>query len=228
MYLYGYHACLHALSNPRRQIIQVFVCDELDGIDLSRHKVTKLSKKELEQLIPPNSVHQNIVVKVAPLASYGMDFLKDKTGCVVVLDQVTDPHNIGAIFRSACVFNALAVIVLQRNMPKETATLVKAASGAFDIIPFISVVNLSQAIQELKDFGFWTVGLLESGESSICDLDLTGKIALILGSEGKGIRSLTKKNCDFLSYIPTNENFSALNVSVAASISLFEVFRQNR
>lgn len=230
MFLYGYHTCINALLNPKRQVTRVYLCDpipDIKALNINQKLITMVSKKELQALVPQGSVHQNIVVEVNPLQSESFEYLKDKTGCVVVLDQITDPHNIGAIFRSACVFNAIAIILLERNMPKETNVITKSACGAFDKIPFIKVNNLSQALNDLKDLGFWTVGLLEEGEQSICDIDLKGKVALIFGSEGKGIRSLTKKNCDFLAYIPTNKSFSALNVSVAAAITLFEVYKQS-
>ncbi|MCE3231637.1 MAG: pseudouridine synthase [Alphaproteobacteria bacterium] len=239
LWLYGIHACRMALENPRRQIMATHVMNE--GIlakvltDVSRannHANVKLvDRQRLEALLPPGSVHQGVAVQVAPLPQMTIDDLESDLSsnqCVVVLDQLSDPHNVGAILRSAAVFGAKALILTDRNAPSESGVLAKSASGALEIVPLIRVTNLAHALKDLKDIGFWCVGFAESGAKRLDQADLKGKIALVMGAEGEGMRRLTKDLCDFTVCLPTAGAFSTLNVSNAAAIALYETFRSQQ
>lgn len=240
LWLYGIHACRMALENPRRQIISILVLHE-DSVgkilpiseSKNRHqsKVKVVDRQRLEGVLVPGAVHQGVAVHVAPLARMTLEDLDQESGsnqCVVVLDQVSDPHNVGAILRSAAVFGAKAVILTDRHAPPESGTLAKSASGALEIVPLIRVVNLGQALKELKDMGFWCVGLAESGSERFDQVNLKGKIALVMGAEGEGMRRLTKDLCDFTVCLPSATPFSTLNVSNAAAIVLYETFRAHQ
>lgn len=230
LFLYGTHPCVAALKNPKRIVEKVFVThmSTIADLPIGKTKVECVDKKILEAKLPAGAVHQGIALQVQPLPVYSLDELEDlqENACVVVLDQVTDPHNVGAIIRSAAVFGACCVVVPERYAPKETGVLAKSASGALELVPLCHVKNLSQAIKTLQSFGFWTVGFAETGTKTLNDIDLKGKIALVLGAEGDGMRRLTKEMCDFFVRLPTSENFSTLNVSNAAAIALYERFRQ--
>lgn len=234
IWLYGIHACCMALENPRRQVFSIYAMNEgilakvLGSHNQQRSKVKLVDRKQLEVLLPQGAVHQGIAVQVAPLPLVMIDDLEKDPGshqCVVVLDQVSDPHNVGAILRSAAVFGAKALILTDRNAPSESGVLAKSASGALEIVPLIRVTNLAHALKDLKDMGFWCVGFAETGTQRLDQIDLKGKIALVMGAEGDGMRRLTKNLCDFTVSLPTASSFSALNVSNAAAIALYETFR---
>jgi 23S rRNA (guanosine2251-2'-O)-methyltransferase len=150
-----------------------------------------------------------------------------ESAALVVLDQVTDPHNLGAIARSAAAFGALAIVLLDRNAPPLTGVVAKTASGALDVVPLIRVNNLARAMGEMKEAGFWLVGFAEAGKEVLGTADITGKIALVMGAEGEGLRRLTMENCDRLMRLPTQPPIGSLNVSNAAAVALFEWARQN-
>lgn len=233
IWLYGVHACRRALENPHRQVISILALNEsvlakvvVNSVD--RSKVKLVDRRQLEVLLQQGAVHQGIAVQVAPLPSIMIDDLEKDASlnqCVVVLDQVSDPHNVGAILRSAAVFGAKALILTDRNAPSESGVLAKSASGALELVPMIRVTNLAHAIKDLKDIGFWCVGFAETGTKTLDQIDLKGKIALVLGAEGDGMRRLTKDLCDFTVRLPAASSFSALNVSNAAAIALYETFR---
>jgi 23S rRNA (guanosine2251-2'-O)-methyltransferase len=241
IWLYGFHACRMALENPRRQIFTVLVAGEdilakvLSTSELKSQydsRIKKVTRHQLEAVLPPQSVHQGIAVQVSPLSSMDITDLDSDPAinqCVVVLDQISDPHNAGAILRSAAVFGARAVILTQRNAPPESGVLAKSASGALDIVPLIRITNLAEGLRTLKEMGFWCVGLAESGKNHLDHIDLKGKIALIMGAEGEGMRRLTKDLCDFIVSLPSANAFSALNVSNAAAIALYATYQaQNK
>jgi 23S rRNA (guanosine2251-2'-O)-methyltransferase len=190
--------------------------------------VKLVDRKQIEVLLHQGAVHQGIAIQVAPLPALMIDDLEKDSSfnqCVVVLDQVSDPHNVGAILRSAAVFGAKALVLTDRNAPSESGVLAKSASGALEIVPLIRVTNLAHALKDLKDIGFWCVGFAEAGTTTLDQIDLKGKIALVMGAEGDGMRRLTKDLCDFTVSLPTASSFSALNVSNAAAIALYETFR---
>jgi len=236
LWLYGIHACRMALGNPHRQVMAIYALNEsvlakvvgVAPLPKDHAKVKFLDRQRLEATLPPGAVHQGIAVQVAPLPQMMIDDLEADASpnqCVVVLDRVSDPHNVGAILRSCAVFGAKALILTDRNAPVESGVLAKSASGALEIVPLIRVINLAHALKDLKDIGFWCVGFAESGEKCLDQIDLKGKIALVMGAEGDGMRRLTKDLCDFMVCLPAANTFSTLNVSNAAAIALYETFR---
>eukprot|EP01037_Dinobryon_pediforme_P014768 gene14768-14898_t len=172
-------------------------------------KIEIVDRKNLENRLPPEDC-------------------EDQNQRVVVLDHVNDPHNVGAILRSAAVFGAKAVIMTERHAPKESGVLAKSASGALEVVPMCIINNLAHALRELKELGFWCIGFAESGKKTLAELDLKGKTALIFGGEGDGMRRLTTDLCDFTVRLPSEESFSTLNVSNAAAVGLYEVYRQQK
>jgi 23S rRNA (guanosine2251-2'-O)-methyltransferase len=228
--IYGWHACVAALKNPNRVIEQAYVSDEqmIDQFPILREvRCQIVERKNLNLRLPAGSVHQGIALQVKPLPVLSLHDLAENTQPnqrVLILDQVSDPHNVGAIIRSAHTFSVDAVIQMERNAPQETGALVKAACGAFEFVPRVVVSNLAQALRHLKEIGFWCYGLAESGTKELGKVDLSGKTALIVGSEGDGLRQLTKELCDEIVFLAANPIFSTLNVSNAASISLYTLY----
>jgi 23S rRNA (guanosine2251-2'-O)-methyltransferase len=170
-------------------------------------------------------VHQGLYLETDPLPSPAIEAVPAK-GCVLVLDQITDPHNVGAIFRSAAAFGATAIVTTQRHSPDATGALAKAASGALELVPLVNVQNLARALDALKASGFLVVGLDSSGDSDLASLALRAPLALVLGAEGKGLRQLTKETCDHVARIDLPGEIKSLNVSNAAALSLYVASRQ--
>jgi 23S rRNA (guanosine2251-2'-O)-methyltransferase len=174
-------------------------------------------------------VHQGVVLEAAPLHEPSLHDIiagDNPPDLLIMLDQVTDPHNVGAILRSAAAFGAGAVIMTERNAPGLTGVLAKAASGATEHVPQIHVVNLARVLDELQEAGYWRVGLAEEGAKELSALDLSGRTVLVLGAEGEGLRQLTRKKCDELAKLPTSGPIGSLNVSNAAAVGLYEARRQ--
>jgi 23S rRNA (guanosine2251-2'-O)-methyltransferase len=240
--LYGVHAVAAAWTNPVRKIRDLFVTeaglealdsafDKASQAELDRPEPQLVGKEDLDKLLPPGAVHQGVALSCAPLPEVQIEDIciaaaNDPAALVVVLDQVTDPHNVGAVLRSAAAFGAKAVIVQDRHAPPVTGTLAKTASGAVEVVPLVRVTNLARAIDDLKGAGFWTVGLAESGARNLHEVDLTGRSALVMGSEGEGIRRLTGERCDEIVRLPTGGPIGSLNVSNAAAVALYEVARR--
>jgi 23S rRNA (guanosine2251-2'-O)-methyltransferase len=184
----------------------------------------------LDRVAGRESVHQGIAAQVDPLpetdvedvAALAADRAEAK---IVVLDQVTDPHNVGAILRSAAAFGALAVVLTERNAAPESGVLAKAASGALEVVPLVRVTNLARAMDRLKAAGFWCAGLAAEAERTLTEARLSGRIALCLGAEGAGLRRLTRTHCDLLVKLPTSGPIDHLNVSNAAAVALYELRR---
>ncbi len=188
-----------------------------------------LSREEMAQRLPAGAVHQGIAALVAPLEDAVLEDVLARCGeqaLVLALDQVTDPHNVGAILRSAAAFGAAGVIVTERHAPADTGVLAKAASGGLEIVPLVRAVNLARALEQLKEAGFWIYGFDERGEVPITSLDLGGRVCFVLGAEGEGLRRLTAEKCDRLATIPTNNALAALNVSNAAAVAAYEWVRR--
>ena len=245
LWLYGVHAALAALANPRRQIERLVLTE--DAGRALRPRIEKItaaragdgarplptpeikSRQEIEGIIGKGAVHQGIALLARPLPDVFLDDILDATegteAVVVVLDQVTDPQNVGAILRSAAAFGARAVIVPGRGAPRPTGALAKAASGALEFVPLIEVTNLSTALDALKARGFWCAGLDSTASQSLGEADLSGRLALVLGSEGKGLRRLVGERCDLLVRLPITDRVESLNVSAAAAIALYELAR---
>ncbi|HEX2112992.1 MAG TPA: 23S rRNA (guanosine(2251)-2'-O)-methyltransferase RlmB [Alphaproteobacteria bacterium] len=241
VWLYGIHPVLAALANPARRVYRIVISGEAETtlapriatLSQSRSGLPRaeiLPRDALERLLPRGAVHQGIAVQLEALEELDIDDIVRATdgldsARVVVLDQVTDPHNVGAIIRSAAAFGTAAVIMPERNSPPSTGTLAKAASGAIEHVPLVRVVNLARALDQLKNAGFWCVGLDATATTALHAADLSGKIAVVLGAEGEGLRRLTREHCDLMVRIPIGRGMESLNVSNAAAIALYELAR---
>ena len=236
MLIWGRHAAAAALSNPRRKIKSLYVTEQgaawWQGLSPEHHlKPIVVSKGALEAalLAEEKAVHQGVLVCASPLEAPSLeDWLSPSLPhsspqrCVVlVLDQVTDSRNIGAIMRNAWAFETNAIITTHRHCPKENGVMLRAASGALEHIPLIKVVNLARSLEVLKDSGFALAGMSAEGDAPISSLGKEERLAIILGAEGKGLRRLTEEKADMLVRIPINDSAESLNVSVAAAIALF-------
>jgi 23S rRNA (guanosine2251-2'-O)-methyltransferase len=239
--LWGTHPVLAALANPDRHVHRLVATAEvartlnarLQQLAAARRlpALEMLSREEIDRWLPDGAVHQGIALSAEPLPALGVEDLayaaenKDQA-VVMVLDQVTDPHNVGAIVRSAAAFGALGVIIQDRNAPEETGTLAKSASGALERIPLVKVTNLARALEDLKKAGFWIAGLAGDAPVTLAGAKLTGKIAFVMGSDGEGLRRLTREHCDYLVKLPQTDLVESLNVSNAAAIALYEFARR--
>lgn len=240
--LWGRHAVAAALANPNRGILSVHcagkaetaLAEIIKDLPPSRRSdlpvPTVLDARDLGDKVPVDAVHQGLVAIARPLANPGLEELVEHLGSaadsvLVVLDQVTDPHNVGAVLRSAAAFAAAGLVVQTRYAPPPDGVLAKAASGALERVPIIEVTNIARALDTLKSGGFWCVGLSGDGETSIDQARMDGKIALVLGAEGPGLRRLPRERCDVITRLPTEPEFATLNISNAAAIALYEVRR---
>lgn len=236
MWIYGKHAVVAALDNPKRHVKSVAVCKPDDTIEgLVRQNGVPLQQKEqhfFQKTFGPDAVHQGIAADVEPLSHGALEDMihqcEDETSALfVMLDQVTDPHNVGAIARSAAAFGAKSLIhPKHKSAPQDSAIIAKTACGAIEHIAQHVVTNFAQTMALFKQHGYWVIGLDERGET-IQKAPLRGKIVLVLGAEGKGLRRLTKDNCDILASLPTHPSFPTLNVSNAAALAFYEYTRQN-
>lgn len=234
--LYGRHAVIAALTNPRRQISKI-LCTAESAAELKPLAAKRslapviVERKELDRILPREAVHQGFALYCSPLPSASLEDIcalaeQQETCHVLVLDQVTDPQNIGAIIRSCVAFNTLALIVQDKNSPAETGAMAKAAAGMLEHLPVCRATNLSRAIQKLKDAGFWTIGMDGYAETTIDSLKKGGRTAVIMGSEGKGMRRLVEESCDTAVRLPISPLTESLNVSTAAAIALYELNRK--
>jgi len=193
--------------------------------------VQVIDRGVLDRLLPEGAIHQGWALEVEPLDSADLeDVLRAAEvipgrSIVIVLDQVSDPHNVGAILRSAAAFGASAVIVGEHGAPPATGALAKAASGALDAVPLVRAVNLARTLDRLKEAGFWCCGLDEAASAPLAGLDLGNRVVLVLGSEGGGLRRLLRERCDYLARLPTRPALPSLNVSNAAAVALYELVR---
>jgi len=224
-FIYGIHPVLAALANPRRAVKRVMATPNA----LARLKAAgarlpvepeEASPRDLDRLLGGEAVHQGVALEVAPLEPPGIETLSGKR-LVVCLDQVSDPHNVGAMLRSAAAFGADALLSTARHAPSESGVLAKAASGALDLIPLVFVPNLARALDQLAAYGFTRIGLDETCEEAI-EMAMDGdRIALVMGAEGRGMRRLTRDRCDRLARLPTGGALASLNVSNAAAVALY-------
>lgn len=234
VWLYGLHAVSAALANPARRLRRLLVTRNAEQELAERFsppwRITPelVERNRLDATLPPDAIHQGAALLVDPLPSPSMEkLLADTTGPVLVLDQVTDPRNVGAILRSAAAFGAAALVVQDRHAPQETGTLARAASGALEVVPILREVNLSRALEQLKKAGLWVVGLEAAGPITLAQSGLTGRrVALVLGAEGEGLRRLTRETCDELVRLPIHPAMESLNVSAAAAVALYELARE--
>ena len=228
--MYGWHTVTAALRNPERHLRKLLATENAarrlaeEGITPSLSPDIVRPSAIAERLLP-DAVHQGLYLETDPLPSPAIEAVPAR-GVVLVLDQITDPHNVGAIFRSAAAFAATAIVTTQRHSPDATGALAKAASGALEHVPLISVQNLARGLAALKQSGFLVVGLDSSGDSDLAALPLRAPLALVLGAEGKGLRQLTKETCDHVARIDLPGEIKSLNVSNAAALSLYVASRQ--
>lgn len=231
-WLYGTHAVGAALANPARTLHRLLIADpEAEtppGLALRPEIVTR---EQIAALLPDGAVHQGFALladalKTAAIEDFCAACRDRDRAAIIVLDQVTDPQNVGAVLRSAAVFGAGAVVVSDRHAPPVTGALAKAASGALETVPLIRVTNISRALEALKSAGFWCAGLDAAAPMALADADFSGKTALVIGAEGRGLRRLTRENCDLLVRIPAAGAIASLNVSNAAAVALYEFTRR--
>ena len=228
-WIYGWHTVCAALGNPNREPGRLLATAEAAariGVEFPDSAPEITSRAALDALLGEGAVHQGIALNAPPRPKITLDdILADPAAdaLIVILDQVTDPHNVGAVLRSAAAFGAAAVIVQDRSAPPATGVLAKAASGALDIVPLVRVTNLARALKALGRDGFWRIGMDADAQDSIAEAGPAGRIALILGAEGRGLRRLTRQACDQLVRIPTPGRLASLNVSNAAAIALYAI-----
>jgi len=243
LFLYGLHAVRAALRSEERKVRRLLVTesgfagiraayDEALANGLARPEPVFVEKEDIDRLLPRDAVHQDVLLDVEPLEDV---FLKDllisaaDNARVVILDQVTDPHNVGAILRSAAFFGADAVIVQKLHAPDITGTLAKAASGAVEFVPLVREVNLARAIEQLQEAFFTCIGLDERGEVTMAQAAercKNGRVAIVMGAEGDGLRRLVAEKCDMLAQLPTDGPLESLNVSNATAVALYELARE--
>jgi 23S rRNA (guanosine2251-2'-O)-methyltransferase len=225
LWIYGLHPVLAALANPRRKVLRMVATPnalvrlQAAGANLGVSP-EESTPRALDRILGGEAVHQGVAIDVAPLEPLTMAALSQRR-FVLLLDQITDPHNVGAIMRSALAFGADAVVTTRRHAPAETGVLAKAASGALDRLALIEVQNLARAMQELGDLGFTRIGLDSEAETTIEDAMTGSRIALVLGAEGKGLRRLTRDSCDVVARLSTPGPLASLNVSNAAVLALY-------
>jgi len=230
--LFGLHAAESALANPRRKVVRVLATEnaaqKLATLLAKRGLVAEpASPKDLDRLLGVETVHQGVVLDAEPLPPLALEDI-DPAGLLLVLDQVTDPRNVGAALRSAAAFGAWGLVMTERHSPPLSDALAKAASGALDLVPVILVKNLAQSLTELGNRGFLRVGLAEEASMPLENAHLTRPLALVLGAESKGLRHLTREHCDLICRISTASRFASLNVSNAAAIALHWANRNAR
>src|ERR1700675_1419400 len=215
--LYGWHTVAAALANPQRHIRKLILtenaarrlADENIAIPLTPEIVRPAL---IDQRLGPDAVHQGLLAEADPLPSPDIDDLPE-TGIVLVLDQITDPHNVGAILRSAAAFAVKAIVTTARHSPEATGVLAKSASGALEMVPLVTVQNLARALTQMNDQGFLTVGLDSGGAADLGAMTLRQPLALVLGAEGKGLRQLTRETCSAVARLDMPGEIKNLNVS---------------
>ncbi len=230
--LYGRHAVIAALANPDRVVRKIWGTREvINALELPPVlPIVYADGADLGRMVPGDAPHQGIVAEVEPLDDVWLgDVLEEGAEAdnaaarpILVLDQVTDPHNVGAIFRSAAAFDALAIVTQDRHAPPESGVLARAASGALETMPWVRVVNLARALDEIADAGYWRIGLDgEANDTRAGALTGVGQVALVLGAEGDGLRHNSMAHCDIVAKLPISARMESLNVSNAAAIALY-------
>lgn len=236
LWLFGKHPVLAALNNPVRPLQRLIVTKRgadqyLSDFSEINQNIRPLNPEIvlpdlLEKLLPADCVHQGIALLTSPLPDVDLvsscNITGDGSHMVLILDQVTDPHNVGAIIRSAAAFGARAIITTDRHAPPESGTLAKSASGALEVLPWVRVTNLGRALDSLAEMGYWRLGLDGTAEMSIRETDFGKNIALVMGAEGRGLRKGSRAHCDALIKLPIRRTVESLNVSNAAAIALYE------
>ena len=231
---WGRHAVIAALANPARTVRRIWGTREALGeLDLPPViPMTYADVADLGRLVPHDAPHQGLVIEVDPLDDIWLgDLLERGEGDkrpLIVLDQVTDPHNVGAVLRSAAAFDALGLVTQDRHAPPESGALARSASGALEVMPWVRVVNLARALDEIAEAGFWRIGLTGHAQRLLGEVMGEGKVALVLGAEGEGMRANTEAHCDDLAKLPISPRVESLNVSNAAAIALYATVTRAR
>jgi 23S rRNA (guanosine2251-2'-O)-methyltransferase len=230
--LYGWHPVTAALNNPARRTRKLLATENaarrLTEEKVPAHPAPEIVRPDaIAARLPPDAVHQGLYLEADPLPSPPIEELATD-GIVLVLDQITDPHNVGAIFRSAAAFAVTAIVTTARHSPEATGVLAKSASGALEHVPLATVQNLARAMAELKERGFLLIGLDSSGEADLAALPLRRPLALVLGAEGKGLRQLTRDTCDHVARLELPGAIQSLNVSNAAAVALYIATSRSR
>ncbi len=221
--LYGWHTVKAALENPQRTVRKLLATENAarrltdEGVAA---KPEIVRPGAIAERLLPDTVHQGLYLEADPLPSPAIEEIA-ADGIVLVLDQITDPHNVGAILRTAAGFGVTALVITERHSPEATGVLAKAASGALEYVPIVTVQNLARGLAALKQRGFLLVGLDSSGEADLSDVALRAPLALVLGAEGKGLRQLTQATCDHVARLDLPGRIKSLNVSNAAALGLY-------
>jgi 23S rRNA (guanosine2251-2'-O)-methyltransferase len=227
--LWGRHAVEAALNNPERRHRKLWATREgiasLDGELPADFPLEYAEVADLGRLVARDAPHQGLVLECEPLEELHLGDVLDAQASrpLVVLDQVTDPHNVGAILRSAAAFDAAALVTQDRHAPPESGVVAKSASGALETVPWVRVVNLARALEELAEAGYWRLGLAGEADALFGHALPAGPIALVLGAEGEGLRQNIAAHCDALAKLPISSNMESLNVSNAAAIALYAI-----
>ena len=232
--LWGRHAVEAALKNPYRNHIKLSAThdaiESLDGELPPDFPLEYAGAQDLGRLVPNDAPHQGLVLECAPLADLHLEevMAAEPSRPILILDQVTDPHNVGAIMRSAAAFNAAAIVTQDRHAPPEGGVLAKSASGALEVVPWVRVVNLARALDDMAEAGYWRIGLAGEANDEFAPSLPQGPVAIVLGAEGEGMRQNIAAHCDNLARLPISNAMESLNVSNAAAIALYAVAtRQN-
>lgn len=225
--LWGRHAVEAALMNPARSHRKLWATregiDSLEGELPDDFPVEYADVADLARLVARDAPHQGLVLECEPLDDVFLDDVLDDGRPIVILDQVTDPHNVGAIMRSAAAFDAAAIVTQDRHAPPESGVVAKSASGALERVPWVRVVNLARTLETLAERGYWRIGLTGHAEATLSDALPAGPVALVLGAEGEGMRHNIEQHCDALARLPISNAIESLNVSNAAAIALYAV-----
>jgi 23S rRNA (guanosine2251-2'-O)-methyltransferase len=230
-WVYGWHAVNAALANPERIVLRIVTSPAAaERLQMPERRLPNphiMDAREIDRIVGSDSVHQGIAAEVRALEPYMLEdiiHLENPRGPILILDQVSDPHNVGAILRSAAAYDAIAVIVPKDHSAPETATMAKAACGALDIVKRVVVTNLATAMRELKDAGWWIIGLEGESKTLLSDVKPAAKTVVVLGAEGKGMRRLTGDLCDERVRLPMGAGMESLNVSNAGAIALYQLY----
>lgn len=236
LFFYGRHPVCSAIANKQRQIFAIYVTNEnfaeVKGLCAKANRnetiIKVIDRKEFDKFVPQDAVHQGFVAHVKELEQYDIadvcHLAEEKEKChILILDQVTDPQNIGAIIRSCVAFDTVALVVQDKNSPTESGAMAKASAGMIEHLPIARVTNLSRAIETLKEAGFWVIGMDGYATTTIDKINKNGKTAIVMGSEGKGMRRLIEESCDSTVKLPISEKVESLNVATAAAITLYEI-----
>ena len=233
MIIYGIHACKNAVQSRKGEILRVYVSKNKQVpewlSEIPSKKISQIDELEFKKILPKDAVYQGVAVEVDSQVYCDITDLVSapKTCVIAILDNVTDPQNLGAIIRTAATFGVMGIVLSERSSCKVTGVVAKIASGGLEHVSIFIVKNLAQAIEKIQSYGFWVVSFCERGEKFLHDIDLKGRTCLVFGAEGDGIRRLQKEKSDFVAKLPTNPSFPTLNVSASAAIAFYEAAKQN-